>query len=149
MLQLCAHVGDRWPVFCEGFTRWVIEDDFVSGRPQWERVGAQFVPDVAPYQMMKLRLLNGSHLAIAALGRLIGYTYVHETVADPKLSAYMAALMVEVPRVRGSTTNAGMARVLMTKGDAGASGWGGGCSTSSARKGWWSRPMRLPRSSAG
>ncbi|MCR0981202.1 mannitol dehydrogenase family protein [Roseomonas populi] len=92
-LEKAYGLRDRWPVFCEGFTQWVIEDDFVSGRPQWERVGAQFVPDVAPYEMMKLRLLNGSHLAIAALGRLIGYTYVHETVADPRLRAYMAALM--------------------------------------------------------
>ncbi len=86
-------IDDNWPVFCEDFTQWVIEDRFVLGRPAWERVGAQFVPDVTPYEMMKLRLLNGSHLAVAALGRLAGYTYIHETMADDRLRRLMAALM--------------------------------------------------------
>jgi mannitol 2-dehydrogenase len=86
-------IVDRWPVFCEDFTQWVIEDRFVAGRPAWEKVGAQFVPDVTPYEMMKLRLLNGSHLAVAALGRLAGYTYVHEAMEDDLLRRLMAALM--------------------------------------------------------
>ncbi len=86
-------VADAWPVFCEAFTQWVIEDRFVQGRPAWEEVGAQFVADVAPYEFMKLRLLNGSHLAVAGLGRLAGYVYVAEAMADPLLSRYMAALM--------------------------------------------------------
>jgi mannitol 2-dehydrogenase len=86
-------VADNWPVFAETFTQWVIEDDFVAGRPAWEEVGAQFVDDVAPYEFMKLRLLNASHLAISGLGRLIGYTYVHEAMADPLLRGYMTALM--------------------------------------------------------
>ena len=80
-------------MFCETFTQWVIEDRFVAGRPEWEKVGAQFVDDVAPYEMMKLRLLNGSHLAIAGLGRLAGYTYIHEAMANPLLPRFMAALM--------------------------------------------------------
>jgi len=84
---------DRWPVFSETFSQWVIEDDFVCGRPAWEEVGALFVADAAPYEFMKLRLLNASHLAAAGLGRLSGYTYVHESMADPLISAYMAALM--------------------------------------------------------
>ncbi|MBV8615712.1 MAG: mannitol dehydrogenase family protein, partial [Acetobacteraceae bacterium] len=84
---------DAWPVFSETFTQWVIEDRFAQGRPAWEEVGAQFVPDVTPYEFMKLRLLNGSHLAVAGLGRLAGYTYVHEAMADPSLRRYMAALM--------------------------------------------------------
>jgi mannitol 2-dehydrogenase len=84
---------DRWPVFSESFTQWVIEDRFAAGRPAWEEVGAQFVPDVAPYEMMKLRLLNASHLAVAALGRLLGHTYVHEAMSEPRLRAYMVALM--------------------------------------------------------
>ncbi|MFC0384730.1 mannitol dehydrogenase family protein [Muricoccus vinaceus] len=84
---------DRWPVFAESFTQWVIEDRFASGRPEWEEVGAQFVPDVAPYEIMKLRLLNGSHLAIAALGRLMGHRFVHEVMADARMRAFMAALM--------------------------------------------------------
>ncbi|HJS87496.1 MAG TPA: mannitol dehydrogenase family protein, partial [Acetobacteraceae bacterium] len=83
-------IDDAWPVFCETFTQWVIEDRFVQGRPAWEEVGAQFVPDVTPYEFMKLRLLNGSHLAVAGLGRLAGYVYVHEAMADPLLRRYMA-----------------------------------------------------------
>ena len=86
-------IDDRWPVFCEKFTQWVIEDDFVDGRPAWEEVGAQCVPDVTPYEFMKLRLLNASHLAIAGLGRMAGYQYIHESLRDPSLHAYMAALM--------------------------------------------------------
>ncbi|KQT60971.1 hypothetical protein ASG52_17150 [Methylobacterium sp. Leaf456] len=84
---------DERPVFCEPFKQWVIEDDFPSGRPPWERVGAQFVPDVAPYEFMKLRLLNGSHLAVAGLGRLAGYTTIDEALRDPRIAGYMAALM--------------------------------------------------------
>jgi mannitol-1-phosphate/altronate dehydrogenase len=86
-------VADRWPVFSELFRQWVIEDNFVQGRPAWELVGAQFADDVAPYEFMKLRLLNASHLAIAGLGRLAGYTYIDETLRDGSLRAYMQALM--------------------------------------------------------
>ncbi len=86
-------IEDGWPVFCETFRQWVVEDDFVQGRPQWERVGAQFVQDVTPYEFMKLRLLNTSHLAIAALGRLVGYTFIDETMRDDRLRRYMQALM--------------------------------------------------------
>ncbi len=92
-LERAHGLRDRWPVFSESFTQWVIEDHFVAGRPAWEKVGVQFVPDVAPYEMMKLRLLNGSHLAIAAIGRLLGHTYVHEAMGEPALRAYMVALM--------------------------------------------------------
>jgi mannitol 2-dehydrogenase len=92
-LEQAHGLRDRWPVFSESFTQWVIEDRFADGRPAWEEVGAQFVPDVAPYEMMKLRLLNASHLAIAAIGRLLGCTYVHEAMRIPALRAYMAALM--------------------------------------------------------
>jgi mannitol 2-dehydrogenase len=84
---------DRWPIFCERFRQWVIEDDFVAGRPAWEEVGVQFVADVTPYEFMKLRLLNASHLAIAGLGRLMGYVYIDETIRDPSLRSYMRALM--------------------------------------------------------
>ena len=86
-------VSDRWPVFSERFKQWVIEDDFVQGRPAWEITGAQFVDDVAPYEFMKLRLLNASHLAIAGLGRLSGFLYIDETMRDASIRAYMQALM--------------------------------------------------------
>jgi fructuronate reductase/mannitol 2-dehydrogenase len=84
---------DRWPVFSETFTQWVIEDRFPAGRPAWEDVGAQFVADVAPYEFMKLRLLNASHLAVAGLGRLIGYVTIDEAMADALIARYMTALM--------------------------------------------------------
>jgi fructuronate reductase/mannitol 2-dehydrogenase len=84
---------DRWPVFAETFTQWVIEDRFPTGRPAWEHVGAQFVEDVAPYEFMKLRLLNASHLAVAGLGRLAGYVTIDEAMADELIARYMTALM--------------------------------------------------------
>ena len=92
---LAEHYGiiDRWPVFAETFTQWVIEDRFPAGRPAWEDVGAQFVRDVAPYEFMKLRLLNASHLAVAGLGRLGGYVTINEAMADPLIARYMTALM--------------------------------------------------------
>ena len=84
---------DRWPVFSELFSQWVIEDLFMAGRPAWEQVGAHFVGDVAPYEFMKLRLLNASHLAVAGLGRLAGYVTIDEAMADPLISRYMSALV--------------------------------------------------------
>src|ERR1700684_251256 len=84
---------DRWPVFAEVFTQWVIEDRFTAGRPAWEDVGAQFVTDVAPYEFMKLRLLNASHLAVSGMGRLAGYGTIDEAIADPLIKRFMAALM--------------------------------------------------------
>ncbi len=86
-------VEDGWPVFSETFRQWVIEDDFVQGRPDWNVVGAQFVPDVAPYEFMKLRLLNASHLAVAGLGRLVGYVFIDEAMRDARFRGYMQALM--------------------------------------------------------
>ena len=86
---------DRAPVFCEAFRQWVIEDDFSNGRPDWSRVGAQFVKDVTPYEAMKLRLLNASHLAIAGLGALSGYVTVEETIDDASIRRYMRRLMDE------------------------------------------------------
>ena len=86
-------VADRAPVFCERFIQWVVEDDFADARPAWETVGVQFVRDVAPYERMKLRLLNASHLAVAGLGRLCGYEYIHEALADALIRRFMRVLM--------------------------------------------------------
>jgi len=86
-------IEDRWPVFSETFTQWVIEDRFPAGRPPWEEVGAQFVADVAPYEFMKLRLLNASHLTVSGTGRLAGYVTVDEAMADPRITGFMRALM--------------------------------------------------------
>jgi mannitol 2-dehydrogenase len=86
-------VADRAPVVCEPFRQWVIEDDFADGRPDWDAVGAQFVADVAPYELMKLRLLNASHLAVAGLGRLIGYRFIDEAMGDRRIRNFMRTLM--------------------------------------------------------
>jgi mannitol 2-dehydrogenase len=93
--ELAARHGliDNWPVFCETFSQWVIEEDFADGRPAWELVGAQFVTDVAPYEFMKLRLLNASHLAVAGLGQLMGYHFIHQAMGDRNIRHYMQALM--------------------------------------------------------
>lgn len=86
-------LDDGAPLHAELFRQWVIEDDFADGRPAWEKVGAQFVGNVAPYEFMKLRLLNTSHLAIAGLGQLAGYMTIGETIADPLIRRFMIALM--------------------------------------------------------
>lgn len=86
-------VEDKWPVVCEPFTQWVIEDKFVAGRPNWELVGAQFVENVSPYEKMKLRLLNASHQALAYLGYLHGYRYVHESAQDELIQELLLKYM--------------------------------------------------------
>jgi mannitol 2-dehydrogenase len=86
-------VDDAWPVVCEPFVQWVLEDKFVDGRPAWEKVGVQFTDDVTPYEEMKIKLLNGSHLALTYLGFLKGYRFVHETMNDPLFVRYMRAYM--------------------------------------------------------
>ena len=92
-------VADQWPVVTEPFLQWVIEDEFRQGRPAWEKVGAQLVHDVVPYELMKMRLLNGSHLAMAYLGAVTGYTLVHEVMQDPLYTAFIRAFMEEVTPV--------------------------------------------------
>jgi mannitol 2-dehydrogenase len=89
-------IEDAWPVVAEPFLQWVVEDNFCAGRPQLETVGVQFTDDVHPYEMMKIRLLNASHLLIGYLGTLMGYTYVHETMADPLIRQAVERLMEEV-----------------------------------------------------
>jgi len=86
-------LDDAWPVVCEPFRQWIIEDKFSAGRPPLEDVGAQIVADVAPYEQMKLRLLNASHSAMAYLGFLAGFGYVHEVMADDLFIGYIRRLM--------------------------------------------------------
>ena len=92
-------IDDAWPVVTEPFRQWIIEDTFSNGRPRWERVGAQFTTDVASYEIMKMRLLNGSHLAMAYLGALMGLTYVQDIMADPLLVSFLESFMEEVTPV--------------------------------------------------
>ena len=92
---------DAIPVVCEPFRQWVIEDAFVAGRPAWERAGAELVDDVAPFEAMKLRLLNGSHSALAYLGFLAGHEFIYQVVGEPAFEQYMRALMAEAtPAIR-------------------------------------------------
>ncbi|MEO3988727.1 mannitol dehydrogenase family protein [Pseudocitrobacter cyperus] len=75
-------VRDPAGVACEPFRQWVIEDNFVAGRPEWEKAGAELVSDVIPFEEMKLRMLNGSHSFLAYLGYLAGYQHINECMED-------------------------------------------------------------------
>jgi mannitol 2-dehydrogenase len=95
-------IDDRWPVLCEPFTQWVLEDDFAAGRPPLEDAGVQIVPDVEPYELMKLRLLNASHQALCHPGRLVGYRFVHEVTTDPLFAQFLLDYMTAeaIPTLR-------------------------------------------------
>ena len=95
-------VDDQWPVLCEPFTQWVLEDDFTGGRPPLEDAGVQIVSDVEPYELMKLRLLNASHQALCYAGHLVGYRLVHEVAADPLFAGFLLDYMTgeAIPTLR-------------------------------------------------
>lgn len=85
-------IEDNWPVYCEEFKQWVLEDKFTAGRPALEKVGVTFVPDVAPYELMKIRILNGGHAAIAYPGELLDIHFVHETMEEPLIRDFLSKL---------------------------------------------------------
>ncbi|MDR5904436.1 mannitol dehydrogenase family protein [Franzmannia qiaohouensis] len=95
--ELAARFGvsDAWPVVCEPFTQWVLEDHFGAGRPAFEKAGVQVVEDVEPYELMKLRLLNASHQALCYFGYLAGYRYAHEVCQDPLFVDFLLTYMRE------------------------------------------------------
>ncbi len=95
-------VDDRWPVVCEPFTQWVVEDSFTTGRPPLGEGGVQLVEDVEPYVLMKLRLLNASHQALCYFGHLAGYRFVHEVCRDPLFVSFLRRYMTReaVPTLR-------------------------------------------------
>lgn len=84
---------DEAAVMTEPFSQWVIEDRFAGARPAWEKVGAQLVADVEPYETAKLRMLNGAHSALAYLGLERGHEFVHQAVGDPALRPLIERLM--------------------------------------------------------
>jgi fructuronate reductase len=88
-------LADAWPVVTEPFSQWVVEDRFSSGRPPLELAGIQLVADVRPFELMKLRMLNGSHSTIAYLGYLGGYEHVNEAIADPAIHTLIYELMTD------------------------------------------------------
>jgi fructuronate reductase len=89
-------VSDAAPVMAEPFSQWVIEDWFVGNRPHWEQVGAQIVEDVAPFEFMKLRLLNGAHSTLAYLGYLAGHETVAAASGDTILAGMLERLWAEI-----------------------------------------------------
>ena len=99
-------VDDNWPVFCEPFRQWVLEDKFTAGRPALEKVGVQFVKDVSPFELMKIRILNGGHATIAYPAGLMDIHFVHEAMQEPLVKNFLAKLerdeiMPTVPPVPG------------------------------------------------
>ena len=97
---------DEYPVVSEDFIQWVLEDKFCNDRPAWEDVGVQVVPDAEPYEIMKVRLLNGSHSMLAYMSYLMGYREVDTAMADPMVTEFVRRYMEEevlpsVPDVPG------------------------------------------------
>jgi mannitol 2-dehydrogenase len=86
-------IEDRWPVVCEPFVQWVLEDAFSRGRPPYEQAGVQVVEDVEPYELMKLRLLNASHQGLCYFARLCGYELVHEAARDELFRKFLRGYM--------------------------------------------------------
>ncbi|MBK5144326.1 fructuronate reductase [Budviciaceae bacterium BWR-B9] len=87
-IEQALGVSDPCGIACEPFIQWVVEDNFIAGRPQWETIGAELVDNVLPYEEMKLRMLNGSHSFLAYLGYLAGYQHINDCMTD---SAYRTA----------------------------------------------------------
>jgi fructuronate reductase len=87
---------DAWPVVTEPFAQWVIEDRFPQGRPPFEAVGAMLVTDVGRHETMKLRLLNGAHTTLAAIGRLAGLATIAEAITVPAIRRLIDDLWDEV-----------------------------------------------------
>jgi mannitol 2-dehydrogenase len=88
-------IEDRWPVVCEGFTQWVLEDSFPAGRPPFEDAGVQIASDIEPYELLKLRLLNATHQSLCYFGHLCGYGFVHEAAQDPVFRRFLLGYMLQ------------------------------------------------------
>ena len=99
-------IEDNWPVYCEEYIQWVLEDNFCNGRPALEDVGVEFVADVTPYEFMKIRILNGGHASIAYIGGLLDVHFVHDAMNHPLVGGFFAKvehdeIMATVPPVPG------------------------------------------------
>ena len=84
---------DDWPVVCEPFIQWVIEDNFSNGRPPLEELGVQFVSDVAPYEKMKIRLLNAGHSVLGIPGAVYGHPTIDACMRDGVFARFMRKFM--------------------------------------------------------
>lgn len=86
-------IDDVMPVFCEPFCEWVLEDKFCNGRPPLEKAdGVTFVPDVTPYENMKIRILNGGHASLCYPSALLSLDYVHDSMNHPTIGPFLDAL---------------------------------------------------------
>ncbi|MGK9175520.1 mannitol dehydrogenase family protein [Yokenella regensburgei] len=101
-IEQLTGVRDPAGVACEPFRQWVIEDNFVAGRPAWEKAGAELVADVVPFEEMKLRMLNGSHSFLAYLGYLAGYQHINECMEDDnyRRAAHTLMLAEQAPTLK-------------------------------------------------
>lgn len=88
-------INDPNAVVCEAFSQWVVEDYFPTGRPEWEAEGVEMVSDVAPFETMKLRMLNGSHSLLAYLGALAGIETVFDGISHTPLRTLLRRYMLE------------------------------------------------------
>jgi fructuronate reductase len=95
-VEVSLGLHDAAPVIGEPFRQWAVEDVFGAGRPKWEDVGAQMVSDVAPFEFMKLRLLNGAHSSLAYLGYLAGHDTVSLASSDPVFARFLQGLWNEI-----------------------------------------------------
>jgi fructuronate reductase len=98
--QVAAELGhrDAWPVPAEPYIDWVVEDRFAAGRPDWHLAGARCVADASGWEQLKLRVVNGSHSALAYLGAMAGQRTVDEAVAQPELRDFVAAMVTQEVR---------------------------------------------------
>ncbi len=96
---------DAWPVVAEPYFRFVIEDRFPHGRPALEKSGVEFVGNVEPYEHMKLRMLNGSHSAIAAIGQIAGLATVADAWGENNVRDFIDAYWREVGRTLDPCVN--------------------------------------------
>ena len=85
-------IDDQWPVFCEPFRQWVLEDQFSMGRPSFEKVGVTFTKEIEAFELMKLRILNGGHPIISYPGALLDMEYVHEPMGHQLIRDYFIKL---------------------------------------------------------
>jgi fructuronate reductase len=95
-VEMLLGLHDAAPVIGEPFRQWAIQDVFAAGRPCWHEVGAEMVSDVAPFEFMKLRMLNGAHSCLAYLGYLAGHETVADASNDPVFARYLAGLWTEI-----------------------------------------------------
>lgn len=109
-IEQLTGVRDPAGVACEPFRQWVIEDNFVAGRPEWEKAGAELVSDVIPFEEMKLRMLNGSHSFLAYLGYLAGYQHINDCMGDDNYRRAAHDLMLKEQAPTLKVQNVDLAR---------------------------------------